>query len=458
MHDLAGRFCAEPFEHFEILLDGRVSPCCSLWVDLRLGNVHAADLSAIWNGALAQEMRRSILDGSFRHCRKDRCAMIVNGALPHRGEVSEPHLRAAIDNGATVMEKGPRHLFLAHDATCNLACPSCRSGLIAASGAQKQRLNRVAERVVLPAVASGDLRKLSVAGQGDPWASPHYRSILSALAEDGCPPLHLALYTNAVLMSEKTWQAYEGLERHEITVCVSVDAASAFTYARLRPPGRWEQLLRNLAFIGEMRARGAVRLFELNMTVQADNYVEMAEFARLARSVGCDHALFYLIRNTGSHLGPHYADCDLSTPAHPEHAALLEVLRDPLFADPFCRLFDIQTLREEACGPDAPPPDAFAELVRRRMRSGAAEDWSAEGMALLEINRPWRAAQRFLRAVDRDPSARNRLDLGVALFLAGLPAEAMPHLESGQGDDSLSAEERAALDTCLAAARAESAA
>ncbi|MGE4527678.1 MAG: SPASM domain-containing protein [Rhodospirillaceae bacterium] len=458
MHDLTGRFCAEPFEHFEILLDGGVSPCCSLWVDLRLGNVHTAGLDAIWNGRTAQEMRRSILDGSFRYCRKDRCALIVNGTLPRRDEVAEPHLRAAIDGDTTVMEKGPSHLFLAHDTTCNLACPSCRSGLLAANAAQRQRLDRVAERVILPALAAGGLRKISVAGQGDPWSSPHYRSILRALADGDGPPLRLALYTNAVLMSENTWQSYKGLERHDITVRVSIDAATAFTYARLRPPGRWDQLMRNLAFIGEMRARGAVRLFELNMTVQADNYTEMAEFSELARSAGCDYVLFYLIQNTGSHLGPRYADCNLADPEHPEHAALLEVLRDPLFADPFCRLFDIQTLRELACGPDAPPPDAFAGLVRKRIRTDAAEDWSAEGMALLEINRPWRAAQRFLRAVDRDPSTRNRLNLGVALFLAGHAAEAAPHLEAGLNDESLSAEERASLGSCLTAARAESAA
>jgi uncharacterized Fe-S cluster-containing radical SAM superfamily enzyme len=81
------------------------------------------------------------------------------------------------------------------------------------------------------------LRKISVAGQGDPWASPHYRDILSRLAAPQTAPLALAIYTNGILMSRETWERFRGLERHELSVCVSVDAASAFTYARLRPPG-----------------------------------------------------------------------------------------------------------------------------------------------------------------------------------------------------------------------------
>jgi hypothetical protein len=61
-------FCSKPFESFEITqINGRggVYLCCPSWLDTPIGNLRFQSVEEIWNGERAQDIRRSILDGSF---------------------------------------------------------------------------------------------------------------------------------------------------------------------------------------------------------------------------------------------------------------------------------------------------------------------------------------------------------------------------------------------------------
>lgn len=99
--DLSDRFCEAPFVKFETLMDGEVAPCCSIWTQKRLGRLDNQSFEEIWNSADAQAMRASILDGSYRYCNKQRCTLIMDDHLPKRDEVTDPELRAVIEEGRT---------------------------------------------------------------------------------------------------------------------------------------------------------------------------------------------------------------------------------------------------------------------------------------------------------------------------------------------------------------------
>jgi radical SAM protein with 4Fe4S-binding SPASM domain len=62
------RSCPNPFERFEIKVDGDVYCCCEGWLPKRLGNVFEQDLREIWLGEAARAIRESVLDDSFRFC------------------------------------------------------------------------------------------------------------------------------------------------------------------------------------------------------------------------------------------------------------------------------------------------------------------------------------------------------------------------------------------------------
>ena len=65
--DLADRFCATPFQKFDVL-DGSTHLCCASWLSQSAGNLGTASRwEDVWNSPAAQSIRASIFDGSFRY-------------------------------------------------------------------------------------------------------------------------------------------------------------------------------------------------------------------------------------------------------------------------------------------------------------------------------------------------------------------------------------------------------
>lgn len=442
MGDYRKKFCLAPFHKLETSMDGTAAPCCSSWIKEHFGSLDSHDLEEIWNGESAQKIRASIHDGSFRFCRKDRCAFLIHDALPDRDSINDPHDRTIIETGATRMERGPDQLVLAHDVTCNLSCPSCRGRLLVADAAQEEKLDRVFDAILRPALTSGLPIELSLSGQGDPWSSKHYLSILRLLSDHDLP-VKLNLQTSGVLMSEARWREFEGLSRYRPRVDISIDACHPWTFATIRRNGDWETLQTNLQFIRGLRRMGEISEFSLNATVQADNFHEMADIVRLGKQLGCDGVRFRPVQNTGDHLGSTFYDLNVADPRHFLHDAFLETIRDPIFEEPICSLGDIKAIRDaalEATQPsdvagrpasDAACLEAISHLVDRNEFSRAAAlaayariHWPENrelgllgGMILQASDFTQLATYRYRELVDLDTTDPNaRLALGMALF------------------------------------------
>lgn len=368
---MAQRFCAAPFTTFEIRTGGGVGCCCSIYSPVQLGNVYHEDMAAVWNSAKAQDFRASILDGSFRYCRADRCVYLMRGTLPTMDQITDPRLRAIIDGGTVVLDTPPENFTLAHDFTCNLACPSCRTQVVASGGAERDMMRRATDTVVLPALNSGQVRQLWMSTNGDPWASPEYRRILRHLADHDCGELYLVIHSNGQLFTAGRWAEFQGLERYRPHARISMDAVWPWTYHRLRRPGKWEQLATNLRFLAGLRAADKLRRFEVNMTVQVDNYQQLPAFIQLAKALGCDQATLWLIYNSGPWLAPDFAEKYVASPDHPEHKAFLEVLRHPVLGDDICDMLDVAAFRRQALATDS----IAAPLMRRAGGVPAPEDF-----------------------------------------------------------------------------------
>jgi MoaA/NifB/PqqE/SkfB family radical SAM enzyme len=350
--DLSNRFCEAPFVKFETLIDGNVAPCCSIWTQHRLGHLERDSFDTIWNGPDAQAMRGSILDGSYRYCNKQRCTLIMEDALPLTSDVTDPDLRDAIDNERTVM-KSPKWLFLAHDITCNLACPSCRSELLGSDEAQEARFAIIENEVFHPLLNADGEVLVSISGQGDPWSSQHYRSILRYMADHELNA-RLNIHTNALLMSERKWEEYKGLERYDTIVDVSIDACSPHVYRHVRRPGKWEKLEPNLRFIARKRAAGTFREFHINATVQLDNFHELPGLVDFGADLGVDSVRLYMMQNTGGHIAADYARGNVADAEHPLFRAFLETLRDPKLGQAHVHLYDVAIWRSEALAATLP--------------------------------------------------------------------------------------------------------
>jgi len=202
--------------------------------------------------------------------------------------------------------------------------------MIVANRERQQRLDRMLHEFILPFLV--DAKRLILSGDGDPFASRHYRNVLRETADN--TSLRIALHTNAVLCDERAWIDCR-LQGRVDSVEVSIDAASPEIYAIVRRRGDFARLRRNLEFIAKMHADGEVREFQINFVVQTLNFHEMPEFVRLGQSLGVNQILFTAIEPWGRGMtDEQFQRAQVWRNDHPLRSALSDVLRDPILSDP----------------------------------------------------------------------------------------------------------------------------
>ena len=92
-------FCPMPFKMIEIERGGSSNLCC--WLPRSPGRLDKNGLMALWNSPGAQEIRASILDGTFRYCDLDRCPYFSSGSLPLQKDVTDGPYGEIIRKGLT---------------------------------------------------------------------------------------------------------------------------------------------------------------------------------------------------------------------------------------------------------------------------------------------------------------------------------------------------------------------
>ncbi len=352
---LAGSFCDRPFRQLEISSNGNAFLCCPGWLPVRIGHPRSQPLEEIWNSPFAMEIRKSILDGSFRWCSKIHCPQIAGRTLPRKGEgnytAGDPALASTSagpqEANSGRLAHGPRKLVLAYDRTCNLACPQCRKDFHVAGQEEREAMDRDYLPLILR--AAHDAEAVYLNGAGEALASKHCRHLLSLLKREQFPRLKLWLVSNGQLMNETSFREFDLLGRVE-WVHISVDAARAETYRVVRRGGDFERILANLAFLDELRSvRGEKFRFELGFVVSSLNFRDMPGFVQLGKRFHADSALFSLTRNFGHLSAGEFAKLNIATPSHPEHEEFLRILDSPELDDPIADCGSVRPYRRREC-------------------------------------------------------------------------------------------------------------
>lgn len=324
-------FCAQPFANASVDGNGNVYLCCAAFLNTHAGNLLKNTFDEVWNSESAQELRRSILDGSYSHCIEARCPFLQGEVLLQtKDEITDPVFREIIDEGKTELEQGPRELHAAYDTTCNLACPYCRSDYIALSGDSFSVAEQIHQRVVegaLPITGT-----LVVSSQGDPFASKLYSRILRDFDPEKFPRLKLRMTTNGILFTPENWESIRASHAALEHIHVSVNGASKESFEANQRGGSWEKLCENLAFMSAYcRENGDVRRFvTLSFIVQKNNYREMPDFVRLVQRHGFNRAHFGMIFHADrTFTDAEFAKLAVHWPNHPEYHELQRVMAHP---------------------------------------------------------------------------------------------------------------------------------
>lgn len=324
-HDLKERFCSVPFESIETQVNGDVYFCCPAWLPISIGNLNAGNANAIWNSPIAQEIRSSILDGSYRYCSRTHCPKLSRHTLPRSDALTNQRQYDISKTKRIKLDFSPKKIILSHDRSCNLSCPSCRTKRILARKKEQIRMNKMADDVIFPLLQNAD--RVRITASGDPFGSAHFQYILRNLDKAKNPKLRLDIQTNGVLLTEKLWDKLS-LEGRVDNLMVSVDATQKETYDIVRRGGDFETLLENLSFMSSLRRDKRIQRFRLDFVVQSLNYQEMPGFVHLARQLNCDGVKFQMIRSWGTYSRSEFSQINISDPNHQSYAHFINVLCD----------------------------------------------------------------------------------------------------------------------------------
>ena len=217
--DLSDRFCNRPFDFFEAhdLLVGKTFVCCPTWLPTPIGNLTENSVEEVFNSEQAQEVRKSILDGSFCKCDHKLCPLIQNGTLPKRKDIKNKRHKKII-NENIVKGLEPTYYNLCYDESCNLQCPSCRANkFFLKEGPDYERKLRIQEKIVtdLFLIPHDRHATVNITGSGAPFGSKLFRDLLFSIDGSKCPNVKIDLQTNGVMFTPTYWKKMSEIQKNK---------------------------------------------------------------------------------------------------------------------------------------------------------------------------------------------------------------------------------------------------
>jgi hypothetical protein len=296
--------------------DGAFAPC-ALMCKAYFGNVLYNSISRLMQSTGARIAWLSTVNKTYSFC-FSICNQISNpeSRMDH-GFVPVMH-----ENGE--MPDKCERLNISYDASCNLACPSCRNHKIVVPQVDRSKLDLIHGEVkrALPCV-----RRL-LDSYGEMFISRYMRELYQSGDIDDDVAYVLS---NGLLFNRKNYSMLK--ERYKsIQAYFSIDAASKATYAKLRG-GDFSMLLDQLHFAGELRKSVGLDYLCVIFVVQKDNFREMKDFVQLGFNIGADKVYFKVLTNRLGWTIQDFIENDVYNIDSSVHREFLELIRDPVFYD-----------------------------------------------------------------------------------------------------------------------------
>lgn len=228
---------------------------CEAWLPMSVGKItDFATLDHVWTNTTALALQQDIAQKKFSHCAVDRCGITL-------GNISRPIYTISINL----------------DESCNLRCPSCRTGAIMITNGSDYDIKLAQVNHLVTLLENFDHPcKIIMSGNGDPLASSILRPLIHRFAptEDQ----QIKLFTNGLLIRKQI--ADSSIRDYISEYLISIDAGSKDVYEKVRLGGKWEQLLDNFDYLKELRQTNNSTV-ALTFVVQRDNYLDMQNFCRV---------------------------------------------------------------------------------------------------------------------------------------------------------------------------------
>ncbi len=332
--------CMEPFNLLHLYPDYSTT-CCPHYVNFVKVNpeniLNINNLQEVWNSPHAQQIRASVIDGSYCFCDFEVCPAAYNMKEYDELDAKDKEI---IDNKEMELSRGPKFLNVGIDISCNLACRMCHGKAIVDFD---NELTKKWVDMILDYKWDG-LESMLISGGGEVFFSPNNMKILKAINRDRFPDLkQINIFSNGIFFNEKNWNEYVEpiCDDYDIDVTISIDAAKRNTYEGIRVNGNFDVLKKNLEFLSSKRDK--IRKFQWNFCVQNRNFEEMIDFAKWGKSLKADYIWFQVLREGQEEDNVHKK-------YHKNFERLCEILKDPIFEEDGIDTLQLKIAIEEEIG------------------------------------------------------------------------------------------------------------
>jgi len=308
--------CSLIEKHLVVDRDANVFGCFG---SVYFGNLLVdGELDDIYHSVFARIIKLSSLNGSYCLCNLgEGCSCITLSEKKTLNKFVSP--------------KVPESMINSIDQSCNLCCKSCRNKFYVMSDTTHKKINLISNKLISSNYLN-QTNTLIIAGMGEVLYSPYYRQLL----ESGLQRESIRIVSNGTLFNQDNWNWLK--DKYKIIdVEVSVDAATAETYQKLRG-ANFNKLLENLKMLGKLHREGKIRKYIFNFVIQRDNFREMPDFVRLAKTLGVDSINFQHMNNFGNLKKKQFLEKRLIINNEYFDHELWKILQDPIFQDPIVDL------------------------------------------------------------------------------------------------------------------------
>lgn len=313
------RACQRGWEYAQITGENGEVEICS-WATFNyhvIGKLSEKSMYEIWHSEDAEIFRKSLIDGSYCYCEKQRCPWMANGTL-------ENHMKDYDD----VLEY-PTEVALAYERTCNYSCTCCVD-----KNNSKLKDENLAKLENELTKFLNSVRIISANGRGELFTSNHILRLLQnwkpqADAEE----IEVILETNGSMFDEEHWMQIQNLGKYKLKVSITVMGFDEATYQFLSGTTYpVKRIINNLHFVKKLREMGIVNIFEIGTVIQERNFREMPSF--INKCIGEFNVDIVRLRSYfpfgDLDMGVKWI-YDIRNPKHPYFPEYEKVMADPIF-------------------------------------------------------------------------------------------------------------------------------
>ena len=330
--DMKGKVCPVPWQHMEVGHDHNMYLCCH--IPTPVGNLTTDSVKGAWKSPKAEQIRESLLDGSYRYCRKETCPILSQPIAEKSPHLWWQHTLALYPEDVTTKtEYWPNRVSLANERSCNLTCGSCRNEHYLGDD---PRLETVLQKIFNSGILSyAEILKMN--GAGEFIHSPRLLKFLDDVLIR-YPRLKLELLSNLTTFNAEYF--YKLRLRHRVKqIWCSIDAAARETYQLVRG-GNFTAVMKNLDSFCKIQKEEGFKIIA-SFVVSALNFEEIFDFAyQVANNRGIE-AEFLRIQPWGHRSEEEFARLDVANENHPRHREFLHRIADPCLLRPHVKLGDL---------------------------------------------------------------------------------------------------------------------